>query len=217
MASTSSVTCTGAQHSCGSWLDRLKYTVDPAAKAYRNPQRRAVFIGDLVDRGPEQHEVPQRVKAMVDCDAADIVMGNHKFNAIEYATVDLRSAGTFLRPHSDNNTAQHQAFLDQVTGEQRDYPVLPDIDVGVGQRSLVYADEMPVFYGHYWRDGSPEHLLDWTAHTAGVDFSAVRGGTLVAYRWLGEGEIRTEHYVPGSGDMVAQHVSHRHELRGRVR
>ena len=56
-------------------------------------------------------------------------------------------------------------------------------------RSFVYTDDVPVFYGHYWREGSPEHLLDWTAHRACVDFSAVRDGTLVAYRWSGERAI----------------------------
>ena len=66
----------------------------------------------------------------------------------------------------------------------------------VGDRSFVYTDDVPVFYGHYWREGSPKHLLDWTAHRACVDFSAVRDGTLVAYRWSGEREIRVEHYVP---------------------
>ncbi|MGV0715875.1 hypothetical protein ABQE93_10755 [Mycolicibacterium sp. XJ662] len=29
-----------------------------------------------------------------------------------------------------------------------------------------------------------------------VDFSAVKGGTLTAYRWSGEEQIRGENYVP---------------------
>jgi hypothetical protein len=49
--------------------------------------------------------------------------------------------------------------------------------------------------------------LDWTSHTACVDFSAVRGGTLVAYRFSGESEIRLEHYVPHTADIVAQQAS----------
>ena len=67
----------------------------------------------------------------------------------------------------------------------------------------MYTDKVPVFYGHYWRQGTPEHLLDWTAHTACVDFSAVRGGTLVAYRWSGESQIQLDHYVPRTEDVAA--------------
>jgi hypothetical protein len=55
-----------------------------------------------------------------------------------------------------------------------------------------------VFYGHYWRQGSPKHLHDWTAYTACVDFSAVKGGRLTAYRWSGESQIRADHYVHGA-------------------
>ena len=85
------------------------------------------------------------------------------------------------------------------------YPELPDIEVPAEERSYVYTDQVPVFYGHYWRWGTPEHLMDWTAHTACVDFSAVRNGTLVAYRWSpGESRIKLENYVPHAADVVAQ-------------
>ena len=65
----------GDVHGCASQLRQLlgglEYTVDPATGAYRHPQRRAVFVGDLIDRGREQREVLQLVKAMVDaCCAA---------------------------------------------------------------------------------------------------------------------------------------------------
>ena len=44
---------------------------------------------------------------------------------------------------------------------------------------------------------------DWTAHTACVDFSAVRGGSMVAYRWNGEPEIHWENYIPHDPAVVA--------------
>ena len=62
-------------------------------------------------------------------------------------------------------------------------------------RSYVYDGTVPVFYGHYWRHGEPEHLHDWTDYTACVDFSAVKGGALTAYRWSGESRIDPRHYV----------------------
>jgi len=108
----------GDVHGCASQLRQLlgglEYTVDPATGAYRHPRRRAVFVGDLIDRGPEQREVLQLVKAMVDCGSADIVMGNHEFNAIAYATPDPHHPGQFLRPHNDKNYAQHKEFLSQL-------------------------------------------------------------------------------------------------------
>lgn len=76
------------------------------------------------------------------------------------------------------------------------YPALPDIDVAPQERSYVYTGTVPVFYGHYWRQGSPVENHDWNSRSACVDFSAVKGGTLMAYRWSGEGRIAPEHYFP---------------------
>jgi hypothetical protein len=104
-------------------LERLGYEVDPADGAYRHPQRRAVFVGDLVDRGPEQREVLELVKAMVDGGSADITMGNYEFNAIAYATPDPANPGEFLRVHSDKNTSQHRAFLEQLDAAEREHYV----------------------------------------------------------------------------------------------
>ena len=75
------------------------------------------------------------------------------------------------------------------------YPPLPDAEVGPAERSFSYGGDVPVFYGHYWRSGRPTEGLDYTAQTACVDFSAVKTGNLVAYRWSGETEIQPEHYV----------------------
>ena len=58
------------------------------AGAYRHPERRtAVFLGDLIDRGPNQVETVNIVRAMMDAGTGQCVMGNHEFNAIGYATV----------------------------------------------------------------------------------------------------------------------------------
>ena len=115
----------GDVHGCATQLqqllDRLGYTVDPASGAYRHPQRRAVFVGDLIDRGPEQREVLELVKAMVDGGSADVVMGNHEFNAIAYATPDPNRPNKFLRDHNEKNTAQHAAFLHQLDDTEREY------------------------------------------------------------------------------------------------
>jgi len=48
---------------------------------------------------------------MVEAGSALAVMGNHEFNAIAWHTHDPETSG-YLRPHSDKNRKQHQAFLD---------------------------------------------------------------------------------------------------------
>lgn len=81
--------------------------------AYRHPQgRTAVFVGDLIDRGPGQVEVVDIARRMIDAGSARVVMGNHEFNAIGYATPD--GEGDYLRKHSPKNEAQHAEFLRQV-------------------------------------------------------------------------------------------------------
>lgn len=51
---------------------------------------------------------------MVDAGHARCVRGNHEFNAIGFATRRRDGSGTFLRPHSARNMAQHAGFLRQV-------------------------------------------------------------------------------------------------------
>ena len=57
---------------------------EPDGAGYRHPDRTAVFVGDLVDRGPQQLRTLEIAKAMVESGAAKIVMGNHEFNALAY-------------------------------------------------------------------------------------------------------------------------------------
>jgi hypothetical protein len=75
--------------------------------------RTAVFVGDLIDRGPGQLETLRLVRAMVEANSAQIVLGNHEFNAVAYATVDPVRLD-YCRPHSEKNENQHEAFLSDV-------------------------------------------------------------------------------------------------------
>lgn len=301
----------GDVHGCAGELEALLVQMGYAVRdgAYRHPDRTAIFVGDLIDRGPAQLRVLQIVKAMVDTGGARMVLGNHEFNALAYATEWPAGSGEYLRPRSAKNESQHSEFLRQVTGEERaeylawfrtqplwldlggirvvhacwheasmaelgddristdeqlvrastkgdpvyeavetllkgpeislamhgqppyldkdghsresarlrwwngtattladlaemsstfttedhqPYPALPAIEMA---QDYVYEGQVPVFYGHYWRQGSPRHLHDWTDYAACVDFSAVKGGALTAYRWSGEARIDPAHYV----------------------
>lgn len=309
----------GDVHGCAALLeDRLiglGYRRRGRTGAYIHPDYHAMFVGDLIDRGPQQLETLEMVKAMVDVGSASVVMGNHEFNAVAYATKHPSRPGEFLRPHTEKNDIQHQAFLDQLTPSQQKYyvgwfktlplwrtlklnggrarvvhacwhkpsmrvvraacggkrlstgqqwtlatdrssdlyqaveillkgPELalesyglpgftdkdghardharinwwrqgertlggltekiggidPDIEVDGHDLAYVYSGTVPVFFGHHWRKDKPDHSVDFTDHTACVDFSAVNndagGGTLVAYRWQGESTIKHAHYIP---------------------
>lgn len=285
-------------------LRKLGYT--EASRQWVPPQgRQAVFLGDLIDRGPEQVKVVNIVRAMIDAGHALSVMGNHEFNAIGYATERRDAPGEFLRPHSAKNTDQHAEFLRQVgegsalhremvewfrslpptldlggirvvhawwhqsyvdlvarqlpLGRAMDESFLrgayvkgsPEWDAmegltkglevrlpaghsfvdhsGIERRDVRtrwwhheprsyrdvaivgdaqyhrmpdhplpadYAgapvDGSPVFIGHYWMTGRPELQ---SPKVACVDYSAAKDGPLVAYRWDGEHELNSSHFV----------------------
>ncbi|MFL1455416.1 metallophosphoesterase [Marinobacter sp. GN3S48] len=81
---------------------------------WQHPERKVIFLGDFVDRGPEQVETVTIARNMVENGQALAVMGNHEFNAVAWATEDQQNPGQYLRPHIEKNLKQHKAFLEQV-------------------------------------------------------------------------------------------------------
>ncbi|SLJ83571.1 metallophosphoesterase [Psychrobacter sp. DAB_AL43B] len=75
---------------------------------------RALFIGDLIDRGSQQVATLETVFAMLDADVADAVMGNHEYNALAFATLDPSDHTQYLRSHNEIHIRQHEAFLAEV-------------------------------------------------------------------------------------------------------
>ncbi|MDN0083257.1 metallophosphoesterase [Crenobacter sp. SG2305] len=100
-------------------LDALLYKLGYREQhgAWRHPDRTAVFVGDLIDRGPGQLRTLDRVRRMVDAGSALMTMGNHEFNALAWATPDPDMAGEFLRPHNHKNRHQHAAFLSEMASQ----------------------------------------------------------------------------------------------------
>jgi len=101
-----------------SLLSYLGYS--EASGIWRHASRTAIFVGDLIDRGPKQLETVQLVRAMAEAGSALCILGNHEFNAIAWVTPDPEYPGKFLRDHhKPGNREQHQAFLDVVEGTHR--------------------------------------------------------------------------------------------------
>lgn len=95
-------------------LEKMEYKKE--AGCYRHPVRKVIFLGDFIDRGQQQKEVLETVMPMVQNGAALAVMGNHEFNALAFHTLVEGTENQWLRPHSDKNIRQHQAFLDTYPG-----------------------------------------------------------------------------------------------------
>jgi hypothetical protein len=67
---------------------------------------------------------------------------------------------------------------------------LPDLPIPLHAR--IEGSAKPVFFGHYWLTGEPSLQSN---RCACVDYSAGRGGPLMAYRFDGEQNLLTEHFV----------------------
>ena len=67
------------------------------------------------------------------------------------------------------------------------------LSVHENEQLLSYGtQEPPVFVGHYWLQGSPRPLR---GNVACLDYSAVKFGRLVAYRFDGESKLSTDKFV----------------------
>lgn len=87
--------------------------------SFAHPERKVIFVGDYIDRGPEIRETLQLVKGMVDAGNAIALMGNHEYNAVAYAT---RGAdGEYLRRHNAVHTKQHRATLEQFANHPEEW------------------------------------------------------------------------------------------------
>ena len=97
-------------------LKKLGYSINYGC--YSHPERRVLFIGDYIDRGPKIRETLSIVKAMVDSENAMALMGNHEYNAICY-----HSATPFghLREHSIKNKSQHYKTLEEFKNKHSEY------------------------------------------------------------------------------------------------
>ena len=85
---------------------------------YEHPDRRVIFLGDFIDRGPQIRKVIEIVRPMVEAENALAVMGNHEFNALAFHTQHPRQTGMFLRHRDNKNIRQHSQTILQFTDRQ---------------------------------------------------------------------------------------------------
>jgi hypothetical protein len=78
---------------------------------------RLLFIGDLIDRGPQNALTLGTVRSLVEQGQAVCLMGNHEYNALLYHTEDPESPGEFLRARIEKNERQHAAVIKEIGGE----------------------------------------------------------------------------------------------------
>ncbi len=87
-------------------------------KGFIHQSRKAFFVGDYIDRGPNNPRAVEIVRAMVDSDSAVALRGNHEHNAICF---NFKTENGFLREHSIKNFKQHSETLLQFHGNQKLY------------------------------------------------------------------------------------------------
>jgi len=97
----------------------LKLGYKKKGRAYTHPERKVLFVGDYIDRGPKIRETLAIVKAMVDSENAVALMGNHEYNALCFHFQETE--GGHLRKHLIKNIIQHYETLKQFQNRQKEY------------------------------------------------------------------------------------------------
>ncbi len=113
----------GDVHGCAATLERLllKMGYQKVNGIYQHPHRRAIFLGDVVDRGPHIREALLIVYNMVQHGHAHMILGNHEYNAITYCKKfqnPLTGAWEYMRPHTPTNSR----LIAETLGQFEDYP-----------------------------------------------------------------------------------------------
>lgn len=98
-------------------LKKLGYTFKNGR--YSHPDRKVLFVGDYIDRGPQIRETLQIVRNMVESENAIALMGNHEYNALCFHFQETE--GGHLRKHLIKNIIQHYETLKQFQNRQEEY------------------------------------------------------------------------------------------------
>ena len=87
-------------------------------QGFRHSSRMAVFVGDLIDRGPQIRETLKIVTTMVESGDAIALLGNHELNALAFHTTTSEGNDSPLRSHTPKHVRQHAATLEQLAPKE---------------------------------------------------------------------------------------------------
>ncbi|MBS7326805.1 MAG: metallophosphoesterase [Thiopseudomonas sp.] len=102
----------GDVHGCADALERLLHLLGYRRQGgvWQHPQRMAVFLGDIIDRGPHIRHSLDIVRSMVERGHAHSVMGNHEYYALAWHTAAPSSSRQlFVRDHTSRHAGLWQA------------------------------------------------------------------------------------------------------------
>lgn len=97
----------GDVHGCTETLTHLLETLGYRKEkgVWCHPWRQAIFLGDIIDRGPHIREALHLVRDMVDHNQAYCIMGNHEYSALGWYTLAPPESGQqFVRDHTPRFT-----------------------------------------------------------------------------------------------------------------
>lgn len=112
-------------------LIKLGYSIKNGT--YFHPERKVLFVGDYIDRGPKIRETLDIVRRMVESENAIALMGNHEYNALCFHFQETE--GGHLRKHLIKNIIQHYETLKQFQNRQKEY-----------EDYLEWFKTLPLFY-----------------------------------------------------------------------
>jgi hypothetical protein len=144
-------------------LEKLEYNKIDDTYQHSDPDRKAVFVGDYIDRGPEIRETLSIVKSMVDNGSAHALMGNHEYNALCYNTSKDGQTNFWLRPHSKKNDKQHLETIKQFKNDKKEW-----------EKYLSWFMELPLFLDlgdirvvhASWIPSDIQKIMNWTSGTS---------------------------------------------------
>src|SRR5687768_13257785 len=100
---------------------------------WRHAERKAIFVGDYIDRGLQIRETLKLVKDMSDAGHAIALLGNHEYNALAFNHRDEH--GNYLREHNEKNYRQHKDTILQFKTHEKEW-----------ERYLAWFKTLPIYF-----------------------------------------------------------------------
>jgi len=83
--------------------------------------RQLVFLGDIIDRGPQIRESILLLREMVEAGSAQVIMGNHEYHALAYTTLVPGSDSEYLRAHNASHNRSIGETIEQFANYRADW------------------------------------------------------------------------------------------------